>query len=96
MAFTANKKFKIYQLPIGNKLAFNSYNENIDLTDYEKVYDGVINFTGDDLLEEIFYILNMEHPSDYKGRSLSVSDIIEVDEEFWFCDTTGFKLLIKN
>lgn len=29
-------------------------------------------------LEDIFYVFNMEHPSGYKGRSLSVSDVVEI------------------
>ena len=42
-------------------------------------------------------MLNINHPSDYRGRSLSVSDVVEVYESdavpqgFYFCDSVGFK-----
>ena len=44
----------------------------------------------------IFYVFNMEHPSGYKGRSLSVSDVVEIflasgGSEFYYCEPIGFK-----
>lgn len=42
-------------------------------------------------------LLNIDHPEDYRGRSLSVSDVVEVYESdaipqgFYFCDSFGFK-----
>ena len=47
-------------------------------------------------LEDIFYVFNMEHPSGYKGRSLSVSDVVEIflasgGSEFYYCEPIGFK-----
>lgn len=42
------------------------------------------------------YVFNMEHPSGYKGRSLSVSDVVEIflssgGSEFYYCEPIGFK-----
>ena len=39
---------------------------------------------------------NLERPEGYKGRSLSVSDVVEIvdengDSTFHFCDSIGFK-----
>ena len=43
----------------------------------------------------MFYIFNMAHPQDYRTRSLSVSDVIEIVEEsgstFYYCDSIGFR-----
>lgn len=61
---------------------------------YDKVYDKDVPCGN---LEEVYTMLNSNHPSDYRGRSLSVSDIVEVYEAeavpqgFYFCDSVGFK-----
>lgn len=60
---------------------------------YDEVYHGEQNSFNP---EEIFHLLNLNHPSDYKGRSLSVSDVIQYhlpdgQKLNLFCDTIGFK-----
>jgi len=48
-------------------------------------------------LENIYQKFNFDHPADYKGRSLSVSDVVEIRESdtlnpgFYFVDSIGFK-----
>lgn len=46
-----------------------------------------------DVLESVFS--NFNHPgkipTDYEGRSLSVSDVVEVDNEYYYCASVGFK-----
>ena len=47
-------------------------------------------------LEDIFYVFNMAHPQGYKGRSLSVSDVVEIsltpgESEFYYCEPIGFR-----
>lgn len=59
---------------------------------YEPVFDGEVDADG---LEEVYYIFNMAHPEGYRGRSLSVSDVVEIqapeDSSFYFCDSIGFQ-----
>ena len=60
---------------------------------YDKVYEGNVDCSG---LEDVFRMFNLEHPLDYGGRSLSVSDIVEVmsgpvEPGFYFCDSFGFE-----
>lgn len=46
--------------------------------------------------EDIFFIFNHMHPQDYKGRSMSVSDVVQIGEyfpSFYFCDSIGFSKL---
>lgn len=47
------------------------------------------------ILERLFRVLNMEHPADYKARSLSVSDVVSLPgddgERFYYCDVFGFR-----
>jgi|GEM_PF-2541632 len=45
--------------------------------------------------EQIFTRFNVNHPVGYTGRSMSVSDVIEIkeadkDSQYYFCDTFGF------
>ena len=42
---------------------------------YEPVFDGEVDAAD---LEEVYYIFNMAHPEGYRGRSLSVSDVVEI------------------
>lgn len=61
---------------------------------YACVYEGELEAKS---LEDVFCVLNCAFPKDYRARSLSVSDIVEVinsDEQssFYFCDSFGFQL----
>ena len=70
------------------KKAFN----NIPSDEYECVFSGELDV---DNPEDTFFIFNTKHPSGYKGRSMSVSDVVEFEKEgkstFYFCDSFGFK-----
>lgn len=95
-------KIRIYQIEMSldeHNVAFRSYAEmqekypsGISESLYRMVYEGVVPTKE---LSVVFYIFNMAHPQDYRARSLSVSDVIEVVEEnrstFYFCDTVGFR-----
>lgn len=68
---------------------------------YKEVYGGSINddaATKFTILEELFRKFNIDRPEDFKGHSLSVSDIVyfPADEESWLCDSYGWKLLEKT
>ena len=96
-------KIAIYQIAIEhdeNRLAFQSLDHIISVSNGRvpvELYDCV--FAGEvsaQTLEDIFYVFNMEHPSGYKGRSLSVSDVVEIflasgESEFYYCEPIGFK-----
>ena len=60
---------------------------------YEMVFEGEVEA---ETTEDIFYIFNANFPKGYKGRSLSVSDIVEFicsngKSIFYFCDSVGFE-----
>lgn len=98
-------KIKIYQVNMErdpNNVCFMGYDRleklqgttDIDSTIYDKVFEGEVNcFT----LEKLYEIFNREHPAGYKGRSMSVSDVVEIVDGmtgksyFHFCDSFGFK-----
>ena len=59
---------------------------------YDKVFEGEVECG---TLEEVYQMFNLDHPDGYRGRSLSVSDVVEVVGEekstFHFCDSIGFR-----
>ncbi len=48
----------------------------------------------EDTLDEVFRIFNLNQPDDYHGRSVSVSDIIMIDNRMYYVDDIGFKKVI--
>ena len=60
----------------------------VQLIDYVHVYTGE---SKDGSLEKIFEELNVNHPSDYYAASLSISDLIQIDNKFFYVDGFGFK-----
>lgn len=63
---------------------------------YDKVYESVAG-TDDNTLDKIFVKYNINHPKDFQGHSLSMSDVVVVNEggkrSAWYCDSFDFKPL---
>ena len=51
------------------------HSKAVDPALYDRVYDGKLDCS---CLETIYEKFNIDHPADYKGRSLSVSDVVEI------------------
>lgn len=90
--------YSIYQVKKGIDYLskrFVSYDELPDqpnIADYDLVYQGSLNDFGRNKLDEIFRKFNIDIPADYKGHSLSVSDVIILNgNEAHFVDSVGFK-----
>lgn len=92
-------KYKILQLKdIGSvDYAFMPYDyakkHGFAFDNYRIVYEGTIE-SEDKIhaLEDLFYKFNCNHPADFKGHSLSVSDIIELDGEACYCNPCGWEI----
>ena len=57
--------------------------------EYENDFD---NHTNEEILEILYYKFNMERPEDFKGHSMSTSDIVILnDENMYFCDSYGWQ-----
>ncbi len=92
--------FEIYQLSekANRELSFSSFSvlENlgvrVDKSNYERVYSAPLKES--DTLDSIYETFNINHPKDFKGHSLSVSDIVvlhkEGKDEAWYVDSFGF------
>lgn len=91
----------IYQLKQGDEMhdyRFASMSELqqrglvVTSENYEKVYEAPK--TDSDTLDSIYYKFNMEHPADFRGHSLSVSDVIVFHENgvdtAHYVDSFGF------
>ena len=73
-----------------------SWIDEVNINNYEKTYEGEmpINLISDEEpLDQIFRELNINHPVDYTGHSLSVSDIVETNGKFYYCDAYGWEEL---
>ena len=98
-------KIKIYQIDMErdeHRIAMMGYEdtlarlngESIDPTLYDLVFDGEVEAKD---LEAVYAKFNLDHPAGYTGRSMSVSDVVQVVESttakegFYFCDSIGFK-----
>jgi hypothetical protein len=95
-------KIKIFKLPnnhpckfmgtiiLKSRLGLDDKNRIVDILrkDYVKVYDceRKDGYNEEDAFDEF----NLDHPSDYKSSSLSVSDIISIDDKYLFCDSIGW------
>lgn len=96
---------KIYQINLERdeeRVAFMSHDATvaqtqsgeIDSESYDKIYEGEVDA---DNLEDIYRIFNIAKPTEFAGRSLSVSDVVEVVDSdsvkpgFYFCDSIGYK-----
>lgn len=94
--------YKIYQIRnMRNcRYAFEFYDyakDYFDLNDYDEVYSGQLDETSDSstisILEELFYKFNVKRPDDFEGHSLSVSDVVELDNSKYYVDALGWKKL---
>ena len=62
------------------------------LDDYELVYTQEFDLPENEnaALEEVFEAFNLYIPEDYQGRSLSVSDVVAMDDMYYYVDSFGF------
>ena len=66
---------------------------------YELVYTGALTKSGSQVekLEDLYRVFNIEHPQDFTGHSLSVSDIVALKQagvvSYHYVDSIGYKEL---
>lgn len=106
MSDCKKQKYRIYQVDLENdteRFAFMDYDflkskgyVQPPAGCYRLVYESeTVSEQQDKLLKVLFQTFNLTHPEDYRGRSMSVSDIVELygngKREFFFCDSFGFQ-----
>ena len=95
-----DNEYKIYQLknsPENHAIRFEGYSlaekhgEPAKPENYDLVYSGSLDdFEDSNKLEAIYTKFNIDRPEDFKGHSLSVSDIIVMNDEANYVDSYGF------
>jgi len=89
------KNVRIYQLPVEHAAKFmrlefvKEHDIMPKLEDYKIVYEG--NEDDEVELDDIFMKFNTSHPEGFKGHSLSISDIVALDEKYYYCDSMGWE-----
>lgn len=98
-------EIKIYQINLdrdNDGVAFEPYGSlakyqdspDVNAALYDKIFDGAVEASD---IEDIYRIFNIEKPDGFEGRSLSVSDVVEIVKSddikpgFYYCDSIGFK-----
>lgn len=91
-------KYKLYQIKDweNNPYIFRGFNTaqkcGFSLNDYEVVYSGEVpDDEVEKVLEDFFTLFNVYHPQDFTGRSMSISDIVELEGEYYYTESFGFK-----
>lgn len=104
-------QYYIYQLPVEKDYTFRGWEEAkaiFHFSDYKQVYKGELvdyvqygekitpcNKDDRSVLEDLCLKFNVNHPKDFTGRSLSVSDIVAVirkdGTKYYYCDSFGWE-----
>jgi len=93
-------KYVIYQVePDTCEYCFDWWDwakDKFNFKDYKKVYEGTIDapelgpVAEQAALDKLFVRFNVAHPEDFRGHSLSVSDVVEINGRYWYCDSHGW------
>lgn len=66
---------------------------SVKISNYNKVYEFDLQSVREITLEDIYELFNISKPDDFQGHSLSTSDVVRYKDEFWYCDSIGWKKL---
>ena len=94
--------FSIYQIKSGDETRdyrfepfdrLQATGRSVDKANYDLVYTAPLD--GKTTLEDIYRTFNIDHPADFKGHSLSVSDVVVLHQggkdTAHYCDSFGFQ-----
>ncbi|SEA80739.1 YodL-like [Prevotella sp. tc2-28] len=92
------KNFRVYQLPVGHvakfmRLSFvKEHNIMPKLEDYKLVYEGEFEPQGEySEPDQLYMKFQDEKPEGYTGHSISMSDVVEIDGKYYYCDDYGWE-----
>lgn len=69
-------------------------NPNFGLACYNEIYQSEVitdHEDTEDILDDIYFDFNMRRPKDFKGHSLSTSDMVKMDDKYYYCDSYGWQ-----
>ena len=101
LMFAGEERYALYQLNTESKdvpyefmgMDFvEDHGMEVTAVDYKCVYSGILHDSVS--LDELYSIFNQNHPADFKGHSMSVSDVVIVnrdgDMKAYYVDSFGF------
>jgi antirestriction protein ArdC len=101
LMFAGEERYALYQLNTESKdvpyefmgMDFvKDHGMEVTAADYKCVYSGILHDSVS--LDELYSIFNQNHPADFKGHSMSVSDVVIVnrdgDMKAYYVDSFGF------
>ncbi|MGN0399383.1 MAG: YodL domain-containing protein, partial [Blautia sp.] len=101
LMFAGEERYALYQLNTESKdvpyefmgMDFvKDHGMEVTAADYKCVYSGILHDSVS--LDELYSIFNQNHPADFKGHSMSVSDVVIVnrdgDVKAYYVDSFGF------
>lgn len=102
LMFAGEERYALYQLNTESKdvpyefmgMDFvKDHGMEVTAADYKCVYSGILHDSVS--LDELYSIFNQNHPADFKGHSMSVSDVVIVnrdgDMKAYYVDSFGFE-----
>ncbi len=72
--------------------AFESYHPDHDMAIAWNGFEDT-DSTDSEILEFVEYRFNMDHPPNYRNRSLSVGDVVSIDRRAYACERVGWRKL---
>lgn len=95
-------KYKLLQIKDVENCSymFSNFNfakqKGFSLKNYEVVYEGEVEDVDvENMLEKLFALFNIFRPEDFKGRSMSVSDVVQLGENYYYTDIYCFKKITE-
>ena len=100
-------KYEIYQIQADTReranLMFMASDQaaalgGIHRENYQRTYTGEAKAGTDSqqALDGIYTAFNVQRPKEFTGHSLSVSDVVHLGDEWWYCDPYGWKKLDRE
>ena len=97
--------YVIYQVRVESDFAFMMWKwakeHNWSFNSYRSVWNGTEEAKNSlELLENLFKKFNLYHPEGYRAHSLSVSDVVRINDgneiKYYYCDSFGWKDITKE
>lgn len=92
--------YTIYQVGVNEDFCFMRWGaargHNWSFDPYKTVWEGIEEARDDyDLLNYLYEVFNERRPSDFRGHSMSVSDIVMIRSDggrkYYYCDSFGWQ-----
>lgn len=91
-----NYQYEIFQLPVSHPSCFRAA-PVAPIKDYKLVYEGELapdrTYNTLEVLDLLFEQFNIYRPENYRGRSLSVSDVVRLRGTCYVCKDIGWEIL---